>query len=352
MSEFEYARAGRGDSARAYPWGEAWDDRKFCQSLHSGREASAPVGSFPAGAVGGIHDLVGNVWEWTASPFTAFPGYKPLRVELKDRRVVEGFGPFDPGQRVVVGGSFQTDRDAVRLALRKNVDKSQATNALGFRCASSPQAGLDAAQWIVAHDIHGVTTPWKLAATVAQRRWSTATSEARVAGYQIIRGYDEALLCPAESLAVGNATELAAESHRDGPLFIGFVVLPRAVTTPALAAGLHLVAWRGAGAAPRPASTGAGGATSYADVPGFDATKDCFVLCDAGGTPEVALSAPPVTIARAKACALALEPAAPGEGEDHLRFTLCVPSSRAEPKGFTFELALPVAAGSLGDGWN
>src|SRR6185503_12496302 len=110
------------------------------------------VGSFPDGAVGGVHDLVGNVWEWTSSPFDPYPGYKPLRVELKDR-VVEAFGPFSSEQRVVVGGSFQMDKAGVRLAIRKYTDATQATSALGFRCAASTSPGLDAAQWIVNQDL-------------------------------------------------------------------------------------------------------------------------------------------------------------------------------------------------------
>src|SRR5213594_4814460 len=39
----------------------------------------SPVGSHPAGASAfGVHDLVGNGWEWTRTEFAPFPGFTPM----------------------------------------------------------------------------------------------------------------------------------------------------------------------------------------------------------------------------------------------------------------------------------
>lgn len=75
-SEAEWQRAAFLDGARAYPWGEArptvahgnfdfhgWDPR--------------PVTAHPAGATAqGAEQMLGNGWEWTATPFAPFDGFE------------------------------------------------------------------------------------------------------------------------------------------------------------------------------------------------------------------------------------------------------------------------------------
>jgi len=53
---------------RRYPWGESFDVRR-AQLFGSGAHAPVAVDEYPGGvSVGGIHQLIGNVWEWTATP--------------------------------------------------------------------------------------------------------------------------------------------------------------------------------------------------------------------------------------------------------------------------------------------
>jgi gamma-glutamyl hercynylcysteine S-oxide synthase len=53
---------------RRYPWGESFDVRR-AHLYGSGRLAPVAVDEFPSGtSVGGVHQLIGNVWEWTATP--------------------------------------------------------------------------------------------------------------------------------------------------------------------------------------------------------------------------------------------------------------------------------------------
>jgi len=55
---------------RRYPWGESFDVRR-AHLYGSGQRGPVAVDEYPGGtSVGGIHQLIGNVWEWTATPLT------------------------------------------------------------------------------------------------------------------------------------------------------------------------------------------------------------------------------------------------------------------------------------------
>jgi iron(II)-dependent oxidoreductase len=79
-TEAEYHRAAYGTPGgdeRPYPWGD--DPPDSSRGLFDLRAFDpVAVGSFPAGASAfGVHDLVGNGWEWTSTPFAGFRGFVP-----------------------------------------------------------------------------------------------------------------------------------------------------------------------------------------------------------------------------------------------------------------------------------
>lgn len=73
-----------------------------------------PVGSHPATAsVHGVHDLVGNGWEWTASVFAPFAGFTPTR------SYPEYSADFFDGRHYVMkGASCATARELIRPSFR------------------------------------------------------------------------------------------------------------------------------------------------------------------------------------------------------------------------------------------
>jgi ergothioneine biosynthesis protein EgtB len=73
-----------------------------------------PVGSFPATASAwGVHDLIGNGWEWTSTVFAPFAGFRPMA------SYPEYSADFFDGQHCVMkGGSPATARELLRPSFR------------------------------------------------------------------------------------------------------------------------------------------------------------------------------------------------------------------------------------------
>jgi ergothioneine biosynthesis protein EgtB len=80
-TEAEYHRAAFGTPSgeeRLHPWGDELPDATRGNFGFTHWDP-VPVGSYPDGASAwGVHDLVGNGWEWTSTPFAGFPGFEPM----------------------------------------------------------------------------------------------------------------------------------------------------------------------------------------------------------------------------------------------------------------------------------
>ncbi len=110
-SEFE--KAARGKHAYTYPWGAEFQPAKL-NSRVSGPNDTVPVGSYPAGASPfGVLDLAGNVFQWTATPWSG------------------------SAKRMTVKGSAWDDYAGVGRCAAQHGRRRWVRHAIvGFRCAA------------------------------------------------------------------------------------------------------------------------------------------------------------------------------------------------------------------------
>ena len=135
-TEAEWEYAARAGTLTAYPWG---DDIQLqaeggpspmanCSGCGSqwDEDQSAPVGQFPANGFG-LHDMTGNVWEWTCSAWR----------EAFDGSEAECLAADYTVPRAVRGGSWIYQFEWVRSSSRESNAISNRDDALGFRVLCS-----------------------------------------------------------------------------------------------------------------------------------------------------------------------------------------------------------------------
>lgn len=138
-TEFEWEHAARGGLGDVpYPWGQKdpddeahfpcniWQGRfpDFNSSL-DGWAATSPARSFAPNNYG-LYNMVGNVWEWTADPFTIASNRKAARKKMETMR----------GFKLLKGGSFLCHQSycyRYRIAARSGNSPESTTSHQGFR---------------------------------------------------------------------------------------------------------------------------------------------------------------------------------------------------------------------------
>ena len=128
-AEWEKAATMAADGTKlSHPWGAG--SHRGRANVGRDRLAPAAVGTYPQGASPtGCLGMIGDVWEWTASAFAAYPGFTAFPY----REYSEEF--FGDAYRVLRGGSWATHPLVARATFR-NWDHPQRRQIFsGFRCA-------------------------------------------------------------------------------------------------------------------------------------------------------------------------------------------------------------------------
>ena len=118
-----------GNRERSYPWGEEGPSASKGNFNFKSWDPS-PVGAHPAGASAfGVHDLVGNGWEWTRTEFAPFPGFTPMAF-------YPGYSAnfFDGKHYVMKGGSPRTAACMLRRSFRNWFQPHYPYVYATFRC--------------------------------------------------------------------------------------------------------------------------------------------------------------------------------------------------------------------------
>ena len=133
----EWEKAARGTDGRWFPWGNEFDYSKSNSPVRWKEIGlfgdTTPVGAFEAGVSPyGVHDMSGNVWEWTASWYQAYPGNSVASESYGERyKVLKGGSWFDC--------SFYNCGISAPVFNRAFFSKRTKNDSFGFRCAKDAE---------------------------------------------------------------------------------------------------------------------------------------------------------------------------------------------------------------------
>ena len=111
-----------------FPWGNVKPTQQHANLLESNIWNCSEVGCYENGMSSyGCYQMIGDVWEWTSTEFSGYPGFKTGFSEYNDK--------WFSNQKVLRGGSFGTPSISIRGSYRNFFRLDERWMFSGFRCA-------------------------------------------------------------------------------------------------------------------------------------------------------------------------------------------------------------------------
>ena len=171
---------------------------------------------------------------------------------------------------MAVGGSYQNDRIAARCTTRRGTDRYQRTSGIGFRAAASLVPGKDLCERLYEREVRNsrarsIGTEFNTSTVFAMDRWQakatafTGIQSAKLkrrghyskyqvpSTYGVIERYEYLVFSPVAQIEEANVGTWKKGTVKNGPATLGFLATSEPISSPALAAGTYLVAFRAAG---------------------------------------------------------------------------------------------------------